>query len=93
MLSNQFEVWGMVCVYLLAHNSHLHLLLLCLSFPSTVVYEGCPKAFDAGIWWPKTQFGRPAAMNCPKGSIGECFLYPSDDKSNMWSNYLALGEV
>lgn len=39
---------------------------------STVVYEGCPKAFDAGIWWPKTKFGRPAAMNCPKGSIGKC---------------------
>uniref|UniRef100_A0A8C3B035 Cadherin EGF LAG seven-pass G-type receptor 1 n=1 Tax=Cyclopterus lumpus TaxID=8103 RepID=A0A8C3B035_CYCLU len=37
-----------------------------------VVYEGCPKAFDADIWWPKTKFGRPAAMNCPKGSIGEC---------------------
>uniref|UniRef100_A0A4W5NLX5 Cadherin EGF LAG seven-pass G-type receptor 1a n=1 Tax=Hucho hucho TaxID=62062 RepID=A0A4W5NLX5_9TELE len=37
-----------------------------------VVYEGCPKAFDQGIWWPKTKFGRPAAMNCPKGSIGDC---------------------
>lgn len=39
-----------------------------------VVYEGCPRAFDAGIWWPKTKFGRPAAMNCPKGSVGENFL-------------------
>uniref|UniRef100_A0A4W5NWW5 Cadherin EGF LAG seven-pass G-type receptor 1b n=1 Tax=Hucho hucho TaxID=62062 RepID=A0A4W5NWW5_9TELE len=36
-----------------------------------VVYEGCPKAFDAGIWWPKTQFGQPAAMKCPKGSTGK----------------------
>uniref|UniRef100_A0A8C1TGF0 Cadherin EGF LAG seven-pass G-type receptor 1a n=1 Tax=Cyprinus carpio TaxID=7962 RepID=A0A8C1TGF0_CYPCA len=35
-----------------------------------VVYEGCPKVFDAGIWWPRTSFGRPVAMNCPKGSIG-----------------------
>lgn len=43
---------------------------------STVVYEGCPKAFDAGIWWPKTKFGRPAAMNCPKGSIGEYLIIP-----------------
>uniref|UniRef100_A0A671YRW7 Cadherin EGF LAG seven-pass G-type receptor 1 n=1 Tax=Sparus aurata TaxID=8175 RepID=A0A671YRW7_SPAAU len=47
-----------------------------------VVYEGCPKAFDAGIWWPKTKFGRPAAMNCPKGSIGECtaIRHCSDEK-------------
>lgn len=59
---------------------------------STVVYDSCPKAFDAGIWWPKTKFGRPAAMNCPKGSIGECFNTP-DDKSNLWGNYLALGGV
>uniref|UniRef100_A0AAZ3P386 Cadherin EGF LAG seven-pass G-type receptor 1 n=1 Tax=Oncorhynchus tshawytscha TaxID=74940 RepID=A0AAZ3P386_ONCTS len=36
-----------------------------------VVYEGCPKAFDAGIWWPTTQFGQPAAMKCPKGSTGK----------------------
>ncbi|XP_061523757.1 cadherin EGF LAG seven-pass G-type receptor 1 isoform X2 [Phycodurus eques] len=45
-----------------------------------VVYEGCPKAFDAGIWWPKTQFGRPAAMNCPKGSVGTAIRHCSDDK-------------
>lgn len=64
---------------------HSHLIRICVVCPSsTVVYEGCPKAFDAGIWWPKTKFGRPAAMNCPKGSIGECF----EDKSNMWSNYM-----
>lgn len=64
-------------------------LFLC-ALSSAVVYEGCPKAFDAGIWWPKTKFGRPAAMNCPKGSIGECFLNPSDDKSNMWSNHSVM---
>ncbi|KAL4624920.1 cadherin EGF LAG seven-pass G-type receptor 1 [Arapaima gigas] len=29
-----------------------------------VVYEGCPKAFAGGIWWPRTKFGRPAAMDC-----------------------------
>ncbi|XP_074482164.1 cadherin EGF LAG seven-pass G-type receptor 1 isoform X2 [Sebastes fasciatus] len=45
-----------------------------------VVYEGCPKAFDAGIWWPKTQFGRPAAMNCPKGSIGTAIRHCNDEK-------------
>ncbi|XP_068611577.1 cadherin EGF LAG seven-pass G-type receptor 1 [Brachionichthys hirsutus] len=45
-----------------------------------VVYDGCPKAFDAGIWWPKTKFGRPAAMNCPKGSIGTAIRHCSDEK-------------
>uniref|UniRef100_A0AAV2IVZ2 Uncharacterized protein n=1 Tax=Knipowitschia caucasica TaxID=637954 RepID=A0AAV2IVZ2_KNICA len=44
-----------------------------------VVYAGCPKAFDAGIWWPKTEFGRPAAMNCPKGSIGTAIRHCSDE--------------
>ncbi|XP_017285390.1 cadherin EGF LAG seven-pass G-type receptor 1 isoform X2 [Kryptolebias marmoratus] len=43
-----------------------------------VVYEGCPKAFDAGIWWPKTKFGRPAAMNCPRGSIGTAIRHCSE---------------
>uniref|UniRef100_A0A8D0AXG8 Cadherin EGF LAG seven-pass G-type receptor 1 n=1 Tax=Sander lucioperca TaxID=283035 RepID=A0A8D0AXG8_SANLU len=45
-----------------------------------VVYEGCPKAFDAGVWWPKTKFGRPAAMNCPKGSIGTAIRHCNDEK-------------
>ncbi|KAM9328068.1 LOW QUALITY PROTEIN: cadherin EGF LAG seven-pass G-type receptor 1 [Pholidichthys leucotaenia] len=45
-----------------------------------VVYKGCPKAFDAGIWWPKTNFGRPAAMNCPKGSVGTAIRHCSDEK-------------
>ncbi|XP_056280679.1 cadherin EGF LAG seven-pass G-type receptor 1 isoform X1 [Pseudoliparis swirei] len=45
-----------------------------------VVYEGCPKAFDADIWWPKTKFGRPAAMNCPKGSIGTAIRHCNDEK-------------
>uniref|UniRef100_A0A7N8YR41 Cadherin EGF LAG seven-pass G-type receptor 1 n=1 Tax=Mastacembelus armatus TaxID=205130 RepID=A0A7N8YR41_9TELE len=45
-----------------------------------VVYEGCPKAFDAGIWWPKTKFGRPAAVNCPKGSIGTAIRHCSEEK-------------
>ncbi|TRY59254.1 hypothetical protein DNTS_026390, partial [Danionella cerebrum] len=45
-----------------------------------VVYEGCPKAFDAGIWWPRTDFGRPVAMNCPKGSIGTAVRHCNDEK-------------
>ncbi|KAJ8249860.1 hypothetical protein COCON_G00230760 [Conger conger] len=35
-----------------------------------VVYEGCPRVFSMGIWWPKTKFGRPAAVPCPQGSVG-----------------------
>lgn len=41
-----------------------------------MVYDGCPKSFDAGIWWPKTKFGRPAAMDCPKGSVGVYLIIP-----------------
>ncbi|XP_031420890.1 cadherin EGF LAG seven-pass G-type receptor 1 isoform X2 [Clupea harengus] len=45
-----------------------------------VVYDGCPKAYDTGIWWPKTPFGRPVAINCPKGSTGTAIRHCSDDK-------------
>uniref|UniRef100_A0A8C6HNE7 Cadherin, EGF LAG seven-pass G-type receptor 1 n=1 Tax=Mus spicilegus TaxID=10103 RepID=A0A8C6HNE7_MUSSI len=37
-----------------------------------VIYNGCPRAFEAGIWWPQTKFGQPAAVPCPKGSVA-CF--------------------
>ncbi|XP_029607455.1 cadherin EGF LAG seven-pass G-type receptor 1 isoform X1 [Salmo trutta] len=47
-----------------------------------VVYEGCPKAFDAGIWWPMTQFEQPAAMKCPKGSTGTAIRHCSNE--NGW---------
>ncbi|KAK0145976.1 Cadherin EGF LAG seven-pass G-type receptor 1 [Merluccius polli] len=36
----------------------------------TVVYDGCPKAFEAGLWWPRTRSGLTAAVHCPKGSTG-----------------------
>ncbi|XP_046729152.1 cadherin EGF LAG seven-pass G-type receptor 1 isoform X2 [Silurus meridionalis] len=45
-----------------------------------VVYDVCPKAFNAGIWWPRTSFGRPVAMNCPKGSIGTAVRHCNDEK-------------
>ena len=38
---------------------------------SPVIHNGCPRAFEAGIWWPQTKFGQPAAVPCPKGSVGE----------------------
>lgn len=37
---------------------------------STVNYDSCPRAIEAGIWWPRTRFGLPAAAPCPKGSFG-----------------------
>ncbi|MGH0127324.1 UNVERIFIED_CONTAM: hypothetical protein FKN15_036694 [Acipenser sinensis] len=45
-----------------------------------VIYEGCPKSFEAGVWWPKTKFGSPAAMNCPKGSVGTAVRHCSEIK-------------
>lgn len=42
-----------------------------LSPLSPVIYNGCPRAFEAGIWWPQTKFGQPAAVPCPKGSVGK----------------------
>nr|XP_048713462.1 cadherin EGF LAG seven-pass G-type receptor 3 isoform X2 [Caretta caretta] len=35
-----------------------------------VLYDGCPKTLRAGVWWPQTKFGLPAAVPCPKGSLG-----------------------
>lgn len=41
-----------------------------LVFFSPVNYDSCPRAIEAGIWWPRTRFGLPAAAPCPKGSFG-----------------------
>ncbi|XP_042323272.1 cadherin EGF LAG seven-pass G-type receptor 1 isoform X2 [Sceloporus undulatus] len=45
-----------------------------------VVYNGCPKAFEAGIWWPQTKFGQPAAVHCPKGSVGNAVRHCNSEK-------------
>ncbi|XP_066489731.1 cadherin EGF LAG seven-pass G-type receptor 1 [Tiliqua scincoides] len=45
-----------------------------------VVYNGCPKAFEAGIWWPQTKFGLPAAVPCPKGAIGNAVRHCNSEK-------------
>lgn len=37
-----------------------------------VIYDGCPKTITQGIWWPRTKFNLPAAVPCPKGSVGPC---------------------
>ncbi|XP_045146623.1 cadherin EGF LAG seven-pass G-type receptor 1, partial [Echinops telfairi] len=46
-----------------------------------VVYSGCPRAFEAGIWWPQTKFGQPAAVPCPKGSSGTAVRHCSVEKA------------
>lgn len=51
---------------------HGHGRLSSLLSPVTpVIYNGCPRAFEAGIWWPQTKFGQPAAVPCPRGSVGK----------------------
>ncbi|XP_053440843.1 cadherin EGF LAG seven-pass G-type receptor 1 isoform X3 [Nycticebus coucang] len=45
-----------------------------------VIYSGCPRAFEAGIWWPQTKFGQPAAVPCPKGSVGNAVRHCSSEK-------------
>ncbi|XP_008592119.1 PREDICTED: cadherin EGF LAG seven-pass G-type receptor 1, partial [Galeopterus variegatus] len=45
-----------------------------------VIYNGCPRAFEAGIWWPQTKFGQPAAVPCPKGSMGNAIRHCSGEK-------------
>ena len=74
-----FSQWGQGCPKATAACSMVSTEVpdhcLCC-FPSLVVYDVCPKAFDAGIWWPKTKFGRPAAAHCPKGSIGRYHTLP-----------------
>ncbi|XP_044535216.1 cadherin EGF LAG seven-pass G-type receptor 1 [Gracilinanus agilis] len=51
-----------------------------LSPCAPVIYSGCPRAFEAGIWWPQTKFGQPAAVPCPKGSVGNAIRHCSSEK-------------
>ncbi|KAF9822527.1 hypothetical protein SFRURICE_010278 [Spodoptera frugiperda] len=30
-----------------------------------VVYDGCPRSFSHGVWWPRTKFGIEAVTDCP----------------------------
>ncbi|XP_030892418.1 cadherin EGF LAG seven-pass G-type receptor 1-like, partial [Leptonychotes weddellii] len=45
-----------------------------------VIYSGCPRAFEAGIWWPQTKFGQPVAVSCPRGSVGNAVRHCSGEK-------------
>ncbi|XP_030634210.1 cadherin EGF LAG seven-pass G-type receptor 2 [Chanos chanos] len=45
-----------------------------------VIYDSCPQAIEAGIWWPRTKFGLPAAVPCPKGSTGTAIRHCDEHK-------------
>ncbi|XP_056462221.1 cadherin EGF LAG seven-pass G-type receptor 2 [Gadus chalcogrammus] len=45
-----------------------------------VIYDSCPQAIQAGIWWPRTKFGLPAAVSCPKGSLGTAIRHCDEHK-------------
>ncbi|XP_071017065.1 cadherin EGF LAG seven-pass G-type receptor 2-like [Oncorhynchus clarkii lewisi] len=45
-----------------------------------VIYDSCPQAIEAGIWWPRTKFGLPTAVSCPKGSIGTAIRHCDEHK-------------
>ncbi|KOB74665.1 Protocadherin-like wing polarity protein stan, partial [Operophtera brumata] len=36
-----------------------------------VVYDGCPRSFSQGVWWPRTKFGVEAITDCPTGTSGK----------------------
>ncbi|KAK3536667.1 hypothetical protein QTP86_016092, partial [Hemibagrus guttatus] len=45
-----------------------------------VIYDSCPLAIEGGIWWPRTKFGLPAAVPCPKGSTGTAIRHCDEHK-------------
>lgn len=49
-----------------------------------VVYDGCPKSYAGGLWWPRTKFGQVAIEHCPLGSQG--MFYPAISL-NIYSNF------
>ena len=64
-----------VCFFSLPVKAFSHSFLFStvgsLLFSLPVIYDSCPQAIEAGIWWPRTKFGLPAAVPCPRGSIGK----------------------
>ncbi|RVE73479.1 hypothetical protein OJAV_G00049860 [Oryzias javanicus] len=45
-----------------------------------VIYDSCPQVIEAGIWWPRTKFGLPAAVSCPKGTLGTAVRHCDEHK-------------
>ncbi|KAK7916672.1 hypothetical protein WMY93_012433 [Mugilogobius chulae] len=45
-----------------------------------VIYDSCPQAIEEGIWWPRTKFSLPAAVHCPKGTLGAAIRHCDEHK-------------
>lgn len=48
-----------------------------------VVYDGCPRSFAEGLWWPRTKFGVTAVEDCPGTAEGKTSR-SCDDKLGGW---------
>ncbi|KAF7994935.1 hypothetical protein HCN44_004407 [Aphidius gifuensis] len=48
-----------------------------------VVYDGCPRSYSEGLWWPRTKFGIIAIENCPGNAEGKTSR-SCDDKLGGW---------
>ncbi|XP_015521680.1 protocadherin-like wing polarity protein stan isoform X1 [Neodiprion lecontei] len=35
-----------------------------------VIYDGCPRSYSEGLWWPRTKFGVTAVEDCPGTAEG-----------------------
>ncbi|XP_069580139.1 cadherin EGF LAG seven-pass G-type receptor 2 [Brachyistius frenatus] len=45
-----------------------------------VIYDSCPQAIEASVWWPRTKFGLPAAAPCPRGTLGTAIRHCDEHK-------------
>ncbi|KAG7212572.1 hypothetical protein KM043_012871 [Ampulex compressa] len=48
-----------------------------------VVYDGCPRSYAEGLWWPRTKFGMMAVEDCPDTAEGKASR-SCDDKLGGW---------
>lgn len=48
-----------------------------------VVYDGCPRSYAKGLWWPRTKFGLNAIEDCPGTAEGKASR-SCDDKLGGW---------
>lgn len=48
-----------------------------------VVYDGCPRSYSEGLWWPRTKFGMIAVEDCPDMAEGKTSR-SCDDKLGGW---------
>ncbi|XP_046828165.1 protocadherin-like wing polarity protein stan isoform X1 [Vespa crabro] len=48
-----------------------------------VIYDGCPRSYSEGLWWPRTKFGMTAVEDCPDTAEGKTSR-SCDDKLGGW---------